>query len=506
MRAQADRLAAAVAAKGTEICFGIPGGGANLELIGACERNGIRFVLMRGETAAVIAAGVYGELTGRPGLAIVTRGPGLAASANGIAQAWLDRQPVIVATDGTGTAYAHQRIDHAALAAPIAKAVEPDPAEAVELALALPQGPVVVDLGAPPTVPGMLVGAAAPGNGPAIAIGSMLPGTLVGARRPLMIAGVGARGAEDALRELVRGTQIPVLTTYKAKGAIPESWPNAAGLFSGATIEGPLLAEADLIVLVGVDPVELIPAGWPYSAPVLSLASWSIENDYLPISESRVGRLPGLLDELRLDGSGWDRSGASRRARADESIRVATAGLAPHAVIEAVRGAVPEPAVATVDAGAHMLVAMPLWQVEEPRRCLISSGLATMGFALPAAIAAALTTADPVICLTGDGGLGMCLAELETVARLGRDIRVIVLDDAALSLIEIKQGDGQGGRSAVRHGAIDFAAVATAMGVPGSSAQTPAAIAAAVSQRGPILVHARIDASGYRAVLAAVRG
>lgn len=497
MRAQSDQLAAELAAQGTEVCFGIPGGGANLALIGACELRGIRFVLMRGETAAVIAAGVYGELTGRPGLAIVTRGPGLASAANGIAQAWLDRQPVIVATDGTGTAYSHQRIDHAQLAAPIAKAVVADPGEAVKLALALPQGPVVVDVGAPRTVSAGVRGRAA---------ARTTTGTPAGARRPLVIAGVAARGAEGALRELVRGSAIPVLTTYKAKGAIPESWPNAAGLFTGATIEGPLLAEADLIVLVGVDPVELIPAGWPYPAPVLSLSPWQIDDDYLPVSESRVGPLPALLAELDLDGSGWQRAGDLWRTAAAASVRVATPGLAPHVVIEAVRAAVPARSIATVDAGAHMLVAMPLWSVEEPRSCLISSGLATMGFALPAAIAAALTTTDPVVCLTGDGGLGMCLAELETVARIGRDIRVVVLDDAALSLIEIKQTAGQGGRSAVRHGAVDFAALATALGVPGTTASTAAEIARAVSQPGPSLVHARVDASGYAAVLAAVRG
>ena len=92
-----------------------------------------------------------------------------------------------------------------------------------------------------------------------------------------------------------------------------------------------------------------------------------------------------------------------------------------------------------------MLVAMPLFEIDEPRRCLISSGLATMGFALPAAIAASLATDAPVVCLTGDGGLGMCLAELETAARLGRDLRVVVFDDATLTLIAIKQGAGQGG-------------------------------------------------------------
>ena len=96
-----------------------------------------------------------------------------------------------------------------------------------------------------------------------------------------------------------------------------------------------------------------------------------------------------------------------------------TAGLAPHEVVDAARARAPAGTIATVDSGAHMLVAMPLWEVDEPGEALISSGLATMGFALPAAIAAALARPGrQVVCFTGDGGLGMALAELETLARL----------------------------------------------------------------------------------------
>ena len=492
----AEELARALAESGTDLCFGVPGGGANLELIGACERHGIRFVLMHGETSAVIAAGVYGELTGSPGLAIVTRGPGLASAANGIAQALLDRQPVIVATDGTGHASSHQRLDHAALSAPIAKAILDDPAEAVRTALALPQGPVVMDLGAPRRAAAVLPPASTARKCQALS----------GGRKPVVVAGVGVRRAEHALRAVVRGTLIPVLTTYKAKGAVPESWPNAAGLLTGAAIETPLLAEADLIVLVGVDPVELIPGAWPAVAPVLSLSPWTVDDPRIPIAEQRVGLLPDLLGALVLDGSGWERTGATWCRASAAAIRVGTAGLAPHTAIEAARAALGPDATATVDAGAHMLVAMPLWTVEEPQRCLISSGLATMGFAVPAAIAAALVRGGPVVCITGDGGLGMCLGELETVARLGCDLRVLLLDDSALSLIEIKQGDGQGGPGAVRHRDVAFSAVATAMGLRGVVVSTPAEVAEAIARPGPSLVHARIDPGGYREVLRAIRG
>ena len=478
------------------MCFGVPGGGANLDLAGACGRHGIRFVLTHGETAAVIAAGTWGELTRKPGLALCTRGPGLAAALNGIAQAHLDRQPVVIVADGAGFAHPHQRLDHAALVAPAAKGTVTDAADAVAHALAPPWGPVLLDAGGPRQPP--IASPAAPEPAPV---------ALPAARRPVVLAGVGVRGAEPALRDLVRDTAVPVLTTYKAKGAIPESWPNAAGILTGGTIEAPLLREADLILAVGLDPVELIPAPWPYAAPIVSLSPWSLSAGPLPWASSHVGPLDGLLAGLRLDASGFTRPGSAYRADALAKLAAADdgPGLTPHAVVGAVADALGSDAIATVDAGAHMLVAMPVLAVEEPRRCLISSGLATMGFSLPAAIAASLVTDAPVVCLTGDGGLGMCLAELETVARLGRDIRVVVFDDATLSLIAIKQGAGQGGAAAVRYAEADLAAVAEGLGVPAVTVQDAAALRAALARRGPSLTAARIDPSGYRAVLAATR-
>src|SRR5256885_9880474 len=112
---------------------------------------------------------------------------------------------------------------------------------------------------------------------------------------------------------------------------------------------------------------------------------------------------------------------------------------------------------------------MRLWGVGQPRRLLISSGLATMGFALPAAIAAALLLPDvPVVAFTGDGGLGTVLAEIETAVRLGLRIVLVACNDSALSLISIKQRPaGHGGSEAVSYRPVSFAATATAMGAAG---------------------------------------
>ena len=144
---------------------------------------------------------------------------------------------------------------------------------------------------------------------------------------------------------------------------------------------------------------------------------------------------------------------AGRAARADAARRLAAAAvagpglLAPQQVVATARACAPPQTIATVDAGAHMLVAMPLWEVPGPRMLLTSSGLATMGYALPAAIAAALCAPDaPVLAFTGDGGLGMTLAEIETAVRLSLRVIVVVFNDSALSLIKIRAEAGRAGR------------------------------------------------------------
>jgi acetolactate synthase-1/2/3 large subunit len=155
---------------------------------------------------------------------------------------------------------------------------------------------------------------------------------------------------------------------------------------------------------------------------------------------------------------------------------------------------------------------MPLWEVTEPRRLLISSGLATMGFALPAAIAAArCAPGKPVVAFTGDGGLGMTLAEIETAVRLRVRVAVIVFNDGTLSLIKIKQQPaGQGGGEAVDYVPVSFAAAAVAMGATGASVVTEAELAealdAALRRDGPTVIDVAVDPASYPAVMELSRG
>ena len=546
--AGATAIVTALARAGTRVMFGVPGGGPNLDVVGAAAAAGLRFVLTHTETAAAIMAATSADLTGAPGAALVTRGPGLASAVNGIAHAALDRLPVVIIADTVRAAEAgrvsHQRLDQGALARPVAKAVLTvggdqaglAAARLVRLALAVPPGPVMalMDDG-PPAEPAGLADDAGPladgREGPA---GDLAPmaAALRRARRPVLLLGPHAVPHTAGIRAAVVGRGIPALHTYRARGIVPDSAAEAAGLLTGGTMEWPLLAQADLIIGLGVDEAEMIPAAWDYAAPTVLVGDWPAGHTgatgYFTGATTLTAPLPAAVDLLTRwtppAGSGGWAPAAGRAARADATRRLAgaataatgaapaTGALAPQQVAATVRAHTPAATIATVDAGAHMLAVMPLWEVDEPGRLLISSGLATMGFALPAAIAAALCSpGQPVVAFTGDGGLGMTLAEIETAVRLRLRIAVIVFNDATLSLIKIKQRPaGQGGTEAVDYGPVSFAGVATAMGAASAAAGTEAglvlALDAALRRDGPTVIDVAVDPACYPAVMELSRG
>ncbi|HEY8045175.1 MAG TPA: thiamine pyrophosphate-dependent enzyme [Streptosporangiaceae bacterium] len=544
----ATAIVTALAEAGTRVMFGVPGGGPNLDVVGAAAAAGLRFVLAHTETAAAIMAATSADLTGAPGAVLVTRGPGLASAINGIAHAALDRLPLVVIADTVRAAEAgrvsHQRLDQAALSRPVAKAVltaggeqaGPVAARLVSQALAAPPGPVIALMD--DSAPASLIGPADQAWWPADDL-SPLVSALRTARRPVLILGARAIAHTAAIRMAVAGRGLPVLHTYRARGVVPDSGPEAAGLVTGGTMEWPLLAQADLIIGLGVDEAEMIPAAWDYAAPTVLVGEWPAgctgATGYFGGATTLTAPLPGAIGVLAgwapPAGPGWAPA-AGRAARADAAHRLlqaaaAPAGatapalpaapapngaLAPQRVAALVREHAPADTIATVDAGAHMLAVMPLWEVDQPGRLLISSGLATMGFALPAAIAAALSAPGrPVVACAGDGGLGMTLAEIETAVRLRLRIVVIVFNDATLSLIKIKQRPaGQGGAEAVDYAPVSFAGVATAMGAAaaaaGTEAELVAALETALRRDGPTVIDAAVDPACYPAIMELSRG
>jgi acetolactate synthase I/II/III large subunit len=531
-QAPSQRLAAALtralSKAGTRFVFGVPGGGTNLDVVGAAADAGMSFVLTHTETAAGIMAATYADITGTPGAIVVTRGPGLASAMNGVAHAALDRLPLIVIADTVpadqSDRVSHQLLDQMALARSIAKAAltagaahaDHAATNIVRLATELPAGPVVVNFD-PGAENDPLSDIPPPRQADDLA---SLGDLFSPARRPVVILGLGALTDADALRASLVGSGIPVLQTYRARGIVPDTSGEAAGLVTGGTMESPLLNDADLIVGIGIDPVEFIPAKWSYDAPTILISEVPMGTTrYFNASAEFVGPLIEAAKLLRILSARntWP-TDAGRSAKSlltdvlCQAPLPAPGSLTPQEVVTTIRTLTPPDTIAAVDAGAHMLVAMPLWSVEEPRRLLSSSGLATMGFALPAAIAAALCKPDSiVIAFTGDGGLGMVLMEIETAVRFRLRVVIVVFNDASLSLIKIKQrSSGQGGSQAVNYGRASFAGVATALGAAAAAVtnkdELAAALRTALRRQGPTLIDAQVDPADYPAIMDLTRG
>ncbi|WP_207536769.1 thiamine pyrophosphate-binding protein [Sabulicella rubraurantiaca] len=533
----AEAVAVAFAAAGMPAIFGVPGGGSSLDLIAAAKARGIPFHLARTESGAGIMALTLAELSHRPVGVLVTRGPGVSNAANGIADASLERAPVVLVADGFGKAEArfatHQLFDQAAMMAPVTRAQQrsqdvPAGAAAVEAlsaALSEPRGPAYVELSgedaraevpAPPAwTPPRL-------NPPDHALVAEAGRLLSGARRPVLIAGLEATapGRAEAVRALAEALCCPALVTYKAKGVVPDAHPLFGGVFTGGEAEAPILREADLILLLGADPIEFIPQPWRFDAPILDFANAERSLEYRAPTLQVTGAWEAAVEALagKAGRSGWTEGCIACHREtwlaALENGPGGNLGISPSAIVRLAQAACREvgadPRVA-VDAGAHMFPSTTFWQAERPGDLLISNGLASMGHALPAAIAAAIhDPARGAIALTGDGGLLMALGELATAAAMGLRLVVVVFNDATLSLIDIKKGGRDLPSRSLDWPEADFAQVMRGFGGEAwrasSEAEFSDAMREALASGRPALVDARCDPSSYGRQIKALRG
>jgi acetolactate synthase-1/2/3 large subunit len=538
MAGVADLIVSRLRDAGVRMLFGVPGGGGNLDLIEAAGRAGLPFVLTTTETGGAIAAIAQAEVTGRPGACLTTLGPGAASVVNGVACAYLERAPIFVFTDNHASTdlgkFEHQALHHKALFERItSQSLSLAPADGYQsieqafIAIAeQPFGPVHLDC--PADFESMarpkayLVGRTGPGE-MAPAERATMEDLLRRARKPLIIAGLAARRPEDAvsIRAFCERRGVPAMVTYKAKGVVPDDHSWFAGVFTNGAMERPIIDECDLIIGVGLDPVELLPRPWTHAQPVIycgppgpykgPAGAGAIA---LPFALGFVTDVVGGMRaiEALVPRSSWDAGALRTRVQAQRrAVSIPTTGLSAQRVVEVAAARLARESRVTVDAGAHMFPATMLWPVSEPNGMLISNGLSTMGFALPAAIGAALADRGrPVVALTGDGGLLMCLGELLTAVRERLRIMIIVFSDASLSLIEIKQQARKLAPSGVALGAMDWVSAARGFGADGFVADDEAglerAIASARECSGPSLIEARIDRSNYGATLKAIRG
>lgn len=530
-------LAAAFSAHGVKRIFGLPGGGSSLDIIEEASSAGIEFILTRTESAAVMMAAATAELGNSPGVALTTKGPGVANAVNGVAYAALDRAPVILLTDGftemQQTYVTHQVFDQQALISPLSKGFsrlskDTDATEVnalIQLAMTPPFGPVHIELTsdiAQFRIPKSDVDINSTTDSLAIDAAGVAAAVqlLNRATRPVVIVGLESRDEQTAarVRELIEALQCPVLTTYKAKGVISDLHTQYVGMFTGAAAEQECVSRADLILLCGVDPVEFAVQPWRYEAPIIDIGLQRHTPHYTSIDAGAYGPIADHV-ALLMQGcqvSDWPETEIDGlRLRMLAALQYPSgSGLGPQQVVEIaeerLRHAGLNPRI-TVDAGAHMFSAMAFWHCDAPMDVLISNGLATMAFALPAAIAASLHDPDrPVIAFTGDGGLLMCLGELLTAVQQQTRIIVIVFNDGSLSLIDIKQQQRDLVSRGVRWDRLKLAPIMTGLGgrafQVGNESEYRQALDEAVTEQGPVLIDVTIDPHGYPAQIKALRG
>ncbi|MEM9578806.1 MAG: thiamine pyrophosphate-binding protein [Pseudomonadota bacterium] len=527
----ADALARRLAAAGCRYAFGMPGGEV-LTLVDALEAAGISFVLAKHENAAAfMAEGAYHQ-TGAPAILVATVGPGALNGVNAVANAHQDRVPMIVLCGAVdpdeAQTYTHQVLDQQAVFRPITKAsfsLVPGAAhvmadKAVAIATEGRPGPVhidvpisVADAQVPATAPPFRKNAAR--TAPSGADLETARDWLSTARRPLMVVGVDAmnEGGGEDVTAFAEKYRIPVITTYKAKGLLPENHPLALG---GAGLSPladkhllPLVEAADLILCVGYDPIEMR-TGWrdvwsPERQRVIDITAEPnhhyMHQSGLNIVADCAATLSALSDNLRAGETWADGEPAKVKAALAGAFPTDDA-WGPAAVIDVCRQTLPRDTVATADSGAHRILLSQMWQCYAPRGLVQSSGLCTMGCALPLAMGTKLAAPDrPVVSFSGDAGFLMVAGELSTAAELGLSPIFVVFVDASLALIELKQRQRQMRNNGVDFGTHDFAAIGRAFGGNGvtvrSRAELKAALQDALVADTFTVIAAQIDRGSY---------
>jgi acetolactate synthase I/II/III large subunit len=486
----ADIIGAQLAKAGATHAFGIPGGEV-LALMQGIYAAGISFVLVKHENSGGFFAEGLWHTTGALPVLIATLGPGVANAVNVVANAMQDRVPLVFVTGcvdaDVAKSYTHQVFDHQALLRPVVKGsfrLESDSigstmAKALALAQAGQPGPVHID------VPiGVAEGQSIDDEIAVLPLAKPKPSAdlvaeakklLKAAQRPIAISGVDAvnDGAGDAISTFCRAHHIPLITTYKGKGLLDETDPLSLG---GAGLSPladktllPIVAKADVILLLGYDPIEMR-IGWrnPWGEhhTVIDIAPAPRDHGMHRIDHALIGNTAEILSQLTHTAvPRWSENDYQNARKTLLEVFAGPRQWGPHTVFRTLREELPEETIATADSGAHRILFSQMWTSTRPRQILQSSGLCTMACALPLAGGAKLGRPQaPVLCVVGDAGLEMGAGELATLRDQHLPVIICVLVDRCLTLIEMKQRSSQRPNLGVASGATDFVQLANAFG------------------------------------------
>jgi acetolactate synthase-1/2/3 large subunit len=499
----AELLVRCLENEGVEYIFGVPGE-ENLQVLQALKKSSIQFITTRHEQGAAFMADVYGRLTGKAGVCLSTLGPGATNLITGVADAQLDRAPLVAITGQVGTdrmhIESHQYLDLVAMFAPVTKwnaqivrpSITPEIVrKAFKLAQTEKPGAVHIDL--PENIAAMAVEGKPLGrDGQEKSYASMqsiqqAAIALSQATNPMILVGNGAirARASDALTQFATQLNLPVANTFMGKGVLPYTHPLALWTFGLQQRDfiSCGLERADLLIAVGYDLVEFSPKKWNPDGdiPILHINATpaEIDSSYIPRVEV-VGDIADSLAEIlkRVDRQGRPEPinlKLREEIRADYQRYADDYGfpVKPQKIIYDLRQVMGPEDIVLSDVGAHKMWIARNYHCDRPNTCLISNGFAAMGIAIPGAIAAKLVSpSQRVVAVTGDGGFMMNCQELETARRLGTAFVTLIFNDGGYGLIEWKQQNYYGESAFVHFTNPDFVKLAESMGLKGYRVET----------------------------------
>jgi acetolactate synthase-1/2/3 large subunit len=494
-----------LAAYGIRYIFGVPG--AKIDAVyDALVDGGPELVVCRHEQNAAFMAAAVGRLTGTPGVALVTSGPGTTNLATGLITATTEQDPMVAICGAVQRSdrlkRTHQSMDAVAALKPFTKYTgevnDPDNvpeavANAIRSALTHPRGAAAVvlpaDVLAAPTSAAIVEPKPVPTLGPAPTDRIAQAVKLIrAATRPALLVGirVGESAPCAALRGLLAVTELPVVETFQAAGVVSreleDHFVGRVGLFRNQPGDI-VIGHADVLITVGFDPVEYDPRLWNPD-PVRTLIHIDelpadIDNHYQPAIELRgdiaatLAELTAALAGLRLDAEIRARVDDQRAALAtidDEARRHPQTehGVNPAALVLTLRELLDDDVTVACDVGSHYIYMARHFRVYQPRRLLFSDGQQTLGVALPWAMAAALVRpGTPVVSVSGDGGFLFSAQELETATRLGLSFTHVIMRDNSYNMVAFQEELKYGRSSGVQLADYDITHYAAAFGAKG---------------------------------------
>jgi acetolactate synthase-1/2/3 large subunit len=496
-RKASDLFVECLEAEGVRYVFGIPGE-ETLDLNESLEKSSIEFVTVRHEQGGAYMADMYGRLTRSAGVCLGTLGPGATNLVTGVADAWLDRSPMVALTGQADLERmhkeSHQHIDVVDMLRPVTKfnarlnsaRVIPEVVrKAFKLAQAQKPGPTHIEL--PEDVMGDMVDA----EPLPVRSGRRRPEpspeelraaekTMREAEKPIVLAGNGVvrTGAAPALRALAFATGIGVAETFMGKGALDYQDPRALGTVGLQSRDYALAGfeDADVVITVGYDLVEHAPSNWnpKRDKKIVCIDTVAPEVDEHFMTEvDLVGDLSYILtwlaeelSDLRVETQDSRLNdivlGRFEAARDDDSFP-----LQPPRALWEIRQALGRHDMLISDVGLHKLWIARMFPAHEPETVFIANGLAGMGIALPTAIAAKLVRPDcHVVTVSGDGGFLMNVQELETAVRLRTPVVNIIWENRQYGSIVWKQEKRFGRHFGTEFTNPDFVRLAESFGMP----------------------------------------